>query len=60
MEKAAESDLYYTGPMALSHDAADKIRKLLVELVEKATKTAASSDSEVLRCLTIDWFKISN
>lgn len=60
MEKATESDLYYTGPMALSQEAADKIRKLLIELVERATKTAAPSKSEVLRCLTIDWFKISN
>ncbi len=60
MEKTTDSDLYYTGPMALSQEAADKIRKLLVELVDKATKTAAPSDSEVLRCLTIDWFQVSN
>lgn len=59
MEKITEADLYYTGPMALSKDAADEIRKKLVELVEKATKIAAPSNSEVLRCLNIDWFRIS-
>lgn len=58
MDKITDSDLYYTGPMALSEEAADKIRKLLIELVEKSTKTAAASDSETLRCLTIDWFKV--
>ncbi len=60
MEKTSDSDLYYTGPMALSMEAADKIRKLLIELIEKSTKTASTSDSEVLRCLNIDWFKVSS
>lgn len=59
MEKATESDLFYTGPMALSQEAADKIRNLLIELVQKSTKLAANSDSETLRCLTLDWFKVS-
>lgn len=60
MEKASDSDLYYTGPMALSNEAADKIRKLLIELVERSTNEASTSESETLRCLNIDWFKISN
>ena len=59
MEKITDADLYYTGPMALSQDAASSIRKLLIELVEKSTKMASNSDSETLRCLNIDWFKIS-
>ena len=58
MEKITEEDMYYTGPMALSKSAATEIRKKLVELVEKATKIAAPSDSEVLYCLNIDWFRI--
>lgn len=59
MERITDADLYYTGPMALSQEAATSIRKQLIELVEKTTKLASNSDSEVLRCLNIDWFKIS-
>lgn len=59
IDQVAEDDLFYTGPMALSKNAANEIRKLLVEVVEKSTKKAATSDSEVLRCLNIDWFKAS-
>lgn len=58
MEKVEDVDLFYTGPMALSNQAALDIRKMLVELVEKSTKKASASDSEVLRCLNIDWFGV--
>ncbi|HVK61069.1 MAG TPA: TIGR02147 family protein [Bdellovibrionales bacterium] len=57
-EKSNTADMFYSGPMALSEDAAEKIRKLLIETIEKSTKAAATSDSEVLRCLNIDWFAI--
>lgn len=59
MDNITDQDLYYTGPMALSETAAKEIRKMLVSLVEKSTQQAAHSDSEVLRCLNIDWFKIN-
>jgi hypothetical protein len=49
-------DLFYTGPMALSKEAAAEIRAGLVELIERATTQASQSRSETLRCLTIDWF----
>mgnify|MGYP001432859607 CR=1 FL=1 len=58
MESLSDSDLFYTGPMALSNSAAKEIRKLLIELVEKSTKKASTSDSETLRCLNIDWFPV--
>ncbi len=58
MEKTDKSDLFYTGPMALSNEVAKEIRKLLVDLVEKSTKKIAASDSEVLRCLNFDWFSV--
>lgn len=54
------SSLHYTGPMALSEEAAAKIRKLLIELVEKSTRLASQSSSETLSCLCIDWFQVSN
>jgi hypothetical protein len=58
MDTTTSKDLLYTGPMALSEEAAAAIRKLLVELIEKTTKLAADSESETLRCLNIDWFSV--
>ncbi|WP_374077012.1 TIGR02147 family protein [Bdellovibrio bacteriovorus] len=58
LDSVSEEDLFYTGPMALSEEAAQEIRQLLVELVTKSTKKAAASESEVLRCLNIDWFSL--
>ncbi len=60
MEGTSDLDLFYTGPMALSKSAAQDIRKTLVDLISKSTKKVADSDSEVLRCLNIDWFGIGN
>lgn len=59
MEFVNESNLFYTGPMALSEAAARSIQKSLLDLIQRSTKTAATSDSEVLRCLNIDWFEMS-
>ena len=56
LENLSDNDLFCTGPMALSKEAAKSIRKSLVELIERSTKSAANSDSEVVRCLNIDWF----
>lgn len=57
MERTNDEQLFYTGPMALSARAANAIRKEVIQLIEKATKTAAESKSEVLACLNIDWFR---
>lgn len=58
MEHITEDDLFYTGPMALSQNVAQDIRKTLTDLISKTTKKVADSDSEVLRCLNIDWFSV--
>jgi uncharacterized protein (TIGR02147 family) len=58
MERADDVDMFYTGPMALSEDAALSIKKMILEFIEKSTKQASKSDSEVLRCLNIDWFEV--
>jgi uncharacterized protein (TIGR02147 family) len=58
MDNVKESDLFYTGPMAISKVVAKDIRKHLVELVENSTEKAAASNSESLHCLNIDWFSI--
>lgn len=59
MDSFDEEQLFYTGPMALSEKAAQKIRKELIELVGSATKIASQSESETLRCLNLDWFLVS-
>jgi uncharacterized protein (TIGR02147 family) len=58
MERTAEDEIFYTGPMALSHEAANEIRKDIVGLIERSTKRAAESKSERLSCLNVDWFRI--
>jgi uncharacterized protein (TIGR02147 family) len=58
MDATDEKQLFYTGTMALSRQAADTIRQELIRLIEKATKTAAESKSETLTCLNIDWFRV--
>jgi uncharacterized protein (TIGR02147 family) len=58
LENVSDKELFYTGPMALSRQAADEIRHELVSLVERSTKKAAASDSEILACLCIDWFQV--
>lgn len=58
LEKLDEVDLFYTGPMALSNEAAESIRKSIIALIEKSTTIASTSTSEEIRCLNIDWFGI--
>lgn len=58
LENSESTDLFYSGPMTLSKEAADYIKNQIIELIERSTKKAAQSDSEVLRCLNIDWFQI--
>lgn len=58
IEGLREDELFYTGPMAISNRAAKEIRKDIVALIERSTKAAADSKSEVLNCLNIDWFRI--
>lgn len=51
-------DLMLTAPMTLSNRDADKIRSLLLEVIEQAMKINTASPSEDLRCLCIDWFRV--
>lgn len=51
-------ELFYTGPMTLSREAALEIRRELVDLVERAVKIVAPAPSEELMCLNIDWFGV--
>lgn len=56
MEKKTDKNLHFTQPMAMSVEAAEKIRVLLPEFIESILNISTPSESEVVRCLNIDWF----
>lgn len=58
MENQSDEDLFYSGPMVLSNVAVKKIRKVLINAIETATKEATNADSETLHCLNVDWFRV--
>jgi uncharacterized protein (TIGR02147 family) len=57
MDLRKEQDLFFTGPMSLSKEACEEIRKLLPTFIQQVMKVAGPSDSEVVSCLNIDWFE---
>ncbi len=50
-------ELFFTGPYSLSEELVGKIRKELVETIDRLTKQVVESESETLACLNIDWFQ---
>ncbi len=51
--------LFYSGPMVVSKSTALEIRELLLKTITKSTSLAKNSLSETVRCLNIDWFRLS-
>ncbi|MGZ3775220.1 MAG: TIGR02147 family protein [Pseudobdellovibrionaceae bacterium] len=58
IDNIEKDELFYTGPMALSHEMVDEVRKELIRLIERVTEKVVDSKSETLACLNLDWFKI--
>jgi len=52
-----EDNFFYTGPMTLSAEVANKIRQELPSFIENINSQILPSKSEVVRCLNIDWFE---
>lgn len=50
-------NLFYTGPMTLSHEVAAKVREELPAFIDKINKWVIPSPSETAHCLNIDWFE---
>ncbi len=50
-------NLFYTGPMSLSHDVAFKIKDEISKFIDQLYKEVGPSKSETVRCLNIDWFE---
>lgn len=57
MQNYDEKDLFYTAPMSLSKEVAERIRTQLPELIKQIIDQVGPSESEVVRCLNIDWFE---
>lgn len=56
MERDRDSDLFFTGPMSLSRETVDEIRKYLPQVIQEIYKKIGPSPSEQVACLNIDWF----
>ncbi|MGE3975630.1 MAG: TIGR02147 family protein [Bdellovibrionales bacterium] len=50
-------ELFFTGPLSLSKKALEEIRSDLTNFIQDTTMKVKESDSEILACLNIDWFK---
>jgi uncharacterized protein (TIGR02147 family) len=57
MDLKKNEDLFFTGPLSLSREAYDEIFKLLPTVIQKIMKISGPSNSEVVSCLNIDWFR---
>jgi uncharacterized protein (TIGR02147 family) len=57
MDKRRDEDLFFTGPMSLSREAALEIRKMIPNFIQSVMKITGPSPSEQVSCLNIDWFK---
>lgn len=50
-------NLFYTGPMSMSTEVAEKVRDEISEFLEKVYRWVGPSSSDTVRCLNIDWFE---
>lgn len=57
MDLRSKEDLFYTSPMSLSADLAKDLRSRIVKVIQEFQKEIGPSESEVVRCLNIDWFE---
>lgn len=57
MEQHTESNLFYTCPMSLSHEAVEEVRKLLPKVIEQVLKIVGPSPSERAFCFNMDWYE---
>lgn len=57
MDLKDPQNLFYTGPMSLSHADAERVRDLFLDFLQAANKLVVESPSETVRCMNIDWFE---
>ena len=57
MDLRSKEDLFYTSPMSLSVELAKDLRSRIVQIIQEFQKDIGPSESQVVRCLNIDWFE---
>jgi uncharacterized protein (TIGR02147 family) len=53
-----KTDLFYTGPMVLSHKDYLDIREILAKQISEIIQIVSASKSEDIYCLNLDWFRL--
>lgn len=56
MDQKDEADLFFTCPMSLSKEDAERVRAMVLKYIQEILAVMRPSPSEVVRCLNIDWF----
>lgn len=57
MQNSSDADLFYSAPMSLSMEVAEKVRQQLPEFIKQIIEEVGPSESQTVRCLNIDWFE---
>lgn len=57
MDQFTEKNLFYTCPLSLSREDAERIRSMLPDYIESILKIVRPSRSEAAYCFNIDWFE---
>jgi plasmid maintenance system antidote protein VapI len=57
-ENPPAKDLFYTAPITLSEQTAEKIRQNILKMIGDMTTAVKDSPSEKLYCLCLDWFEL--
>jgi hypothetical protein len=57
MENKNDLDVFFTSSMFLSKEADEEVRKMIPHFIQSVMTITGPSDSEVVRCLTLDWFE---
>jgi uncharacterized protein (TIGR02147 family) len=55
---ASTNDIHYTSVCSLSLEDVEKLKDLVLQLIDRSRKIIAPSKEEELFCLTCDWFKV--
>jgi hypothetical protein len=56
-EKLSDSELGFTAPLTISKKDFDIVREEILKFIQDLSKRVEKSDSEIVACLNIDWFK---
>ncbi|NQZ01822.1 MAG: TIGR02147 family protein [Bdellovibrionales bacterium] len=57
MEQKRPDNLFYSSPMSLSEKDSERVRLMLLDMISKSVEIMRPSESQVGRCLNIDWFE---